>query len=84
MSAVDFRINKDISVELSKDGPKVRIVFNERGCKTGVQMSALEAIQAGGDLCKQGSSEAIPFIKFEDQEAVLCGNRLMSFAADGR
>jgi hypothetical protein len=80
----ELRINSDIKVLAAAKGLAIRLTFVVSGQQLDilpVKLSRAEAIQVGGDIAKDGSSDRIP-IAFEPGDASAFGSWLMRFAAD--
>jgi hypothetical protein len=83
MDVLDFRINSDVRVAAFAEGPRIRLTFSISGRNDigPIELTRAEALKAGGDLIKSGSSDAIP-LSFTTGAAIRFGRWLMRFAAD--
>ena len=82
-TTADLRINRDIKVLATAKGRAIRLIFVVSGQQVDIlpiELSRAEAIQVGGDIAKDGSSDRIP-IAFEPGDASAFGCWLMRFAA---
>ena len=83
-ATTELRINSDIKVLVRAKGLAVHLIFVVSGQQPAldpIELSRAEAIQVGGDIAKDGSSDRIP-IAFEPGDASAFGRWLMRFAAD--
>ena len=83
-ATAELRINSDIKVLVTTKGLAVHLIFVVSGQQSAldpIELSRAEAIQVGGDIAKNGSSDRIPII-FEPGDAGAFGSWLMRFAAD--
>ena len=82
-ATTELRINSDIKVLVTANALSVHLTFVVSGQPDigPIELSRSEAIQVGGDIAKNGSSDRIPVI-FEPGDAGAFGSWLMRFAAD--
>jgi hypothetical protein len=80
-TTTELRINSDIKVLVKAKGLAVHLIFVVSGQQPAIdpiELSRAEAIQVGGDIAKNGSSNRIP-IAFESGDARAFGEWLVKF-----
>jgi hypothetical protein len=83
-TTAELRINRDIKDLVTAKGLAIHLIFVVSGQQPEIgpiELSRSEAIQVGGDIAKDGSSDRIPIV-FEPGDASAFGSWLMRFAAD--
>jgi len=82
MASTDIEIKPGLRVGIESNGAYLQITVLAYGKEIGpILLSRADAIQAGGDICKNGNSSRIP-IEFLSADAYLFGRRLAELASD--
>lgn len=84
MTPTELEVNRDIKIVASAPGPStIRLVIFDSGKEIKrVELSRAQAILAGGDLVKNGSSEHLSPLMFTASDAEAVGSWIMRIAGD--